>query len=60
MKTVPAERSNGLTGKGLERHAAEMRQKIHVDGEAHLSLNVFFPHLVFSKDAERIWIPWYA
>lgn len=43
MKTVPAERSNGLTGKWLEQHAAEMRQKIHVDGEAHLSLNVFFP-----------------
>lgn len=53
MKAVPAERSNGLTGKWLEQLAAEMRQKVHVDREAHLSLNAFF-HLVFRKDAEMI------
>lgn len=56
---MPAERSNGLTGKWVEQLAAEMRQKVHVDREAHLSLNAF-SHLVFRKDAERIWIPWNA
>lgn len=56
MKAVPAERSNGLTGKWLEQLAAEMRQKVHADREAHLSLNAFF-HLVFRKDAEMIWVP---
>lgn len=53
MKAVPAERSNGLTGKCLEQPAAEMIQEVHVDREVHLSLNAFF-HLVFRKDAEII------
>lgn len=56
MKAVPAERSNGLTGKWLEQLAAEMRQKVHVDREFHLSLNTFF-HLEFKKDVEVIWVP---
>lgn len=55
MKAVPAERSNGLTGKWLEQLAAEMRQKVHVDREFHLSLNKFF-HSEFKKDAEIMWV----
>lgn len=56
---MPAERSNGLIGKWVEQLAAEMIQQVLVDGEAHLTLNAF-SHLVFSKDAEKIWIPWNA
>lgn len=56
MEAVPAERSNGLTGKWLEQLAAEMRQKVHVDRGFHLSLNTFF-HLEFKKDAEIIRVP---
>lgn len=56
MKAVPAERSNGLTGKWFEQLAAEMRQKVHVNREAHLSLNAS-SRLVIRKDAEIVWVP---